>query len=60
MCAPEAVFDGHSLLIVGYREDAAQPGGGLLLFRNSGGGGQDGAMPCDYARLFLNDAAWIE
>ena len=29
MCPPEAVFDGHSVLLVGYRDDPDQPGGGV-------------------------------
>ncbi len=56
---PAEVFDGHSVLFVGFRDDPAQPGGGVLLIRNSGGGVQDGAMPYDYVRAYLNDAAWI-
>lgn len=54
------VFDGHSVLLVGFKDDPAQPGGGILLIRNSGGGPADGALPYDYARAYLNDAAWIE
>ena len=59
MRAPEEVFDGHSVLLIGYRDDPAQPGGGVFHFRNSGGNGKDGSMPYAYARLFLNDAMWI-
>jgi hypothetical protein len=54
------VFDGHSVLLVGFKDDAAEPGGGVFLIRNSGGGAHDGAMPYEYARAYLNDAAWIE
>jgi len=60
MCPPEAVFDGHSVLIVGYREDASQPGGGVLIFRNTNNGGRDGFMPYAYARSYMNDAIWVE
>lgn len=60
MCPPEEVFDGHSVLLVGYRDDPAQPGGGLFLIRNSGGEGRDGFLPYAYARAYINDAAWIE
>ncbi len=59
MCASNAVYDGHSVLLVGYRDDTAQPGGGVFLFRNTAGEGRDGAMPYAYARVFMNDAAWI-
>jgi hypothetical protein len=60
MCSTDAVFDGHSLLIVGYRDDAAQPGGGVFLFRNTDNGGRDGCMPYTYAQTYMNDAVWIE
>jgi hypothetical protein len=59
MCATNAVYDGHSVLLVGYRDDARQPGGGVFMFRNSAGDGRDGSMPYGYARAFMNDAAWI-
>jgi hypothetical protein len=60
MCPPEAVRDGHSVLLVGYREDAAQPGGGVFIFRNTAGTGKDGMMPYTYAQQYLNDAAWVD
>ncbi len=59
MCTADAVYDGHSVLLVGYREDATVAGGGVILFRNTAGSGQDGAMPYAYAQTFMNDAAWI-
>lgn len=59
MCPPDGVVDGHSVLLVGYRDDPAQPGGGTLVFRNTSGPGHDGAMPYAYARAYTNDAAWI-
>jgi hypothetical protein len=58
-CAPEKVYDGHSVLLVGYRDHAADPGGGLLWFRNSAGDGRDGEMSYAYAAAYMNDAAWI-
>ena len=60
MCPPDQVFDGHSVLVVGYRDDGSQPGGGVLVFRNSARGGADGAMPYAYAIAYTNDAAWVE
>ena len=54
------VFDGHSVLLVGFKDDPAQPGGGVFLIRNSGGGVHDGSMPYQYACAYVNDAAWIE
>lgn len=59
MTPPDAVVDGHSVLLVGYRDDAKLPGGGAFLIRNSGGGVHDGAMPYEYVRAYMNDAAWI-
>jgi hypothetical protein len=59
MCPPEEVFDGHSVLLVGYRDEASQPGGGAFLIRNSGGDGSDGLLPYAYAMAYMNDAAWI-
>ena len=56
---PEEVFDGHSVLLCGYREEAAQPGGGVFLIRNSGGPRRDLALSFGHARDFMNDAVWI-
>jgi hypothetical protein len=60
LCGPDAVRDGHSVLLVGYRDDAAQPGGGVLIFRNTGPPWPGGLMPYTYARDYMNDALWIE
>jgi len=53
------VFDGHSVLIVGYQTDAAKPGGGYLIFKNSHGesfGDKGyGRIPYAYARRYAND-----
>ena len=60
MAPPEGVFDGHSVLMVGYRDDPGQAGGGEFLFRNSNNGGRDGWMTYEYARTYMNDAVWID
>jgi hypothetical protein len=60
MCPSNAVRDGHSVLLVGYRDDSSQPGGGVFVFRNTSHGGLDGAMPYAYAREYMNDAVWID
>jgi len=60
MCPSNAVYDGHSVLLVGYRDDAAQPGGGVFIFRNTAGAGNDGLMPYEYAQAYVNDALWID
>lgn len=60
---PEEVFDGHSIIFVGYTDDSAQPGGGTFLFRNSSGPEwQEGGyarFTYDYARAYANDAVGI-
>ena len=48
------------MLLVGYRDDPAQPGGGVFLFRNSNNNGRDGWMTYEYARAYMNDAVWID
>jgi len=57
---PEDVFDGHSVVIVAYEDDAAQPGGGTFVFRNSFGPewGEGGyaRMSYAYAQAYGNDA----
>jgi lysophospholipase L1-like esterase len=60
MAPPEEVFDGHSVLLVGFRDDPGQPGGGVFLIRNSGRGVHDGALPYAYVRAYMNDGAWID
>jgi hypothetical protein len=60
MCASNAVYDGHSVLLVGYRDEPTPPGGGVFMFRNTAGDGRDGSMPYAYARAFMNDAAWVD
>ena len=60
LCPAADVRDGHSVLLVGYRDDSTQPGGGVFLFRNTSHGGKDGAMPYAYAQEFMNDAVWVD
>jgi len=58
LCPPEAVFDGHSVLLIGYRTDPALPGGGAFRIRNSNHPAS-GFLPYAYVAQYLNDAAWI-
>jgi hypothetical protein len=60
MCPAEAVYDGHSVLLVGYRDDPTQAGEGVFLFRNTSNGGRDASMPYTYAQAYMNDAVWID
>ncbi|WP_193210932.1 hypothetical protein [Luteolibacter marinus] len=58
MCGPDEVFDGHSVLLTGFRDDPSQAGGGVFLIRDSASG-VDRAMPYAFAKAFMNDALWI-
>ena len=64
MPPPDKVFDGHSVALVGYEDDAGKPGGGIFWFRNSYGPrwGADGygVMSYAYARAYANDALWLQ
>ena len=60
LAQPEDVFDGHSVLLVGYRDEGDQPGGGVFMVRNSGGDGRDGCIPYKYACEYMNDSVWID
>jgi hypothetical protein len=59
MCPADGVFDGHSVLLVGYHDDPSVTGG-VFLFRNTSGGSRDGSMPYAYAQAYVNDALWID
>jgi len=60
LCQPEEVFDGHSVLLVGYRDDSQQPGGGVFLIRNSGGDGRGACLSYKYVCEYMNDSVWID
>jgi hypothetical protein len=60
MCPPSDVFDGHSIILAGYRDDPGQPGGGVFIIRNSGGESRKGCMSYEYVQAYMNDAVWIE
>jgi hypothetical protein len=54
------IFDGHSILLVGYRADEGLAGGGAFIFRNSAGAGWAdhgyAYMPYEYVAKYCNDA----
>lgn len=56
---PQDVFDGHSILAVGYQTDPSQPGGGTLAFFNSNLPSQNGRMTWQYALSYTNDALFL-
>jgi len=60
MCPRDQVRDGHSVLLVGFRDDPSQPGGGVVLVRNSSGKSRDGLLSYEYLRTYMNDAVWID
>ena len=53
------VFDGHSVVLVGYKKSNLFAGGGYVILRNSWGSGfGDGGyalMPFDYLKKYAND-----
>ena len=59
MASREGVRDGHSVLLVGFRDDTNQPGGGVFLVRNTSKGPGEAAMSYGYVRSYMNDAVWI-
>ncbi|NLI01333.1 MAG: hypothetical protein GX446_17790 [Chthonomonadales bacterium] len=60
MCPPEEVFDGHSVLLVGYMlEHPGDLDAGAFIARDSGGGGRYITLPAVYVRHYTNDAAVI-
>lgn len=59
MATRDNVRDGHSVLLVGFRDDPSQPGGGVFLIQNTSKGPRDGAMSYEYVLAYMNDAAWV-
>ena len=55
----DQVRDGHSVLLVGYRDDSSQPGGGVFHFLNTSKPNQDCSMTYAYAQAYMNDAVYI-
>jgi len=57
---PDDVFDGHSIVLVGYRANPERPQEGRFIFRNSSGNAWREAgsayMPFAYVRAYGNDA----
>lgn len=57
----EGVFDGHSVIIVGFKDDPGVQGGGYFVYKNSHGPDENGygKMPYEYARQYANDGVVI-
>ena len=56
----EDVFDGHSILFVGYCVDAAIEGGGYFIVSDSGSNRNDLKISFKFVKDYANDACWIE
>lgn len=59
MCPPEEVYDGHSVLFVGFHLGRDEEPHDVLIFKDSGSGGRYAYMPLEYAAAYVNDAAVI-
>ena len=59
----EGVFDGHSIIMVGYTDEPSVPGGGYFIFKNSHGPGYGdhgyGKMPVEYLSKYANDGVAV-
>jgi len=55
----DGVFDGHSVLLVGYEIDRSAEGRGRFLAIDSGGHGPLVRLTFRFVRAYANDAAWI-
>jgi hypothetical protein len=54
------IMDGHSVLLVGYRDDEKQPGGGIFYLRNTSGPYRGGMLTYEYVKTYMNDALWVD
>jgi hypothetical protein len=54
------VIDGHSVLLVGYCDDASQPGGGVFYIRNTNRKARNAALSYEYVKAYMNDAFSID
>ena len=55
----EDVFDGHSVLFVGYGDDEQVEGGGYFIFRNTNNPKRNEKMSYRYAVNYVNDAVFF-
>jgi len=56
---PVAAGASHSRLLVGYIDDAAEPGGGVLLTKDSGSGSYS-RVTYEFAKTKVNDVFWVD
>ncbi len=50
---------GHSMVVVGYKDDPTQPGGGLFIILNSGDANY-GYTPYAYVKSYILDCLWVD
>lgn len=59
----EGVFDGHSVIIIGFKDDPDISGGGYFIFKNSHGMDYGekgfGKMPYEYVQKYANDGVAV-
>jgi C1A family cysteine protease len=56
---PVAAGSDHSRLLVGYTDDAKQPGGGTFITKDSGSGKFD-SVTYEFARKKIGDVFWVD
>ena len=56
---PVAAGASHSQLLVGYRDDAKEPGGGVFTTKDSGSG-SFGSVSYEFVKNEVNDAFWVD
>jgi hypothetical protein len=56
----DQVFDGHSILFVGYVVDRTVEGGGYFIVSDSGCNSNESKISFKYVRAYANDACWVE
>lgn len=59
MCEDDEVFDGHSVLLVGFALGRDEEPGDVAIIKDSGNGGRYAYLPLEYVRRYTNDAAVI-
>ena len=57
--ADEDVYDGHSVLLVGYQDDETIEGGGYFLVRNTNNPKSNDRISYEYVKRFTNDAIFF-
>jgi len=55
----DGVYDGHSILFIGYQDDEQVEGGGYFIFRNTNNPRRNEKMSYLYARNYANDAVFF-